>query len=102
MAASALLDKIERLIAQVQTQRAQDAQQSESNENQKRERDTAMLLSVLEEQFEAMETWLMPMRHGQKKDKSKVIHDLVERFETMVKGYSKLIQVLKAKEKRKP
>ena len=101
-AASALLDKIERLIAQVQTQRAQDAQQSESNENQKRERDTAMLLSVLEEQFEAMETWLMPMRHGQKKDKSKVIHDLVDRFETMVKGYSKLIQVLKAKEKRKP
>jgi hypothetical protein len=37
---------------------------------------------------------------GHKKDKAKVIKDLTDRFETMVKGYTKLIHVLKAKSKR--
>ena len=59
-----------------------------------------MLISVLEEQFHAMETWLMPMTHGQKKDKDKVIADLTGRFEAMVQGYSKLIEVLEAKKAR--
>ena len=53
---------------------------------------------MLEEQFHAMETWLMPMTHdGRRRDKEKVIGELTERFETMVKGYTKLIEVLKAK-----
>jgi hypothetical protein len=39
----------------------------------------------------------MPMTHGQKKDKNKVIADLTGRFEAMVQGYTKLIEVLRAK-----
>ena len=56
-----------------------------------------MLTSVLEEQFRAMETWLLPMSHDEKRSKQKVIAELMERFEAMVKGYNKLIDVLKAK-----
>ncbi|MHC4171218.1 MAG: hypothetical protein ACYSWQ_30145, partial [Planctomycetota bacterium] len=36
---------------------------------------------------------------GEKKSKQKVIAELMERFEAMVKGYNKLIDVLKSKYK---
>jgi len=40
------------------------------------------------------------MTHGQKKDRDKVIGELTGRFEAMVQGYTKLIEVLQAKKTR--
>jgi hypothetical protein len=102
-AANAILTQMARLISEIKHQRAQDANQVHIEKAAKVTHDTNTLLSVLEEQFHAMETWLMPMTHdGLRRDKEKVIGELTERFETMVKGYTKLIEVLKAKGEHKP
>jgi hypothetical protein len=53
-----------------------------------------MLVAVLEEQFRAMETWLLPMTHGDRAEKDRVIDQLRERFGHMVRGYNRLIEVL--------
>ena len=98
--AEALLTRMTQLIQEVKQQQILQTKQVETKEAQKTKHDTEMLISVLEEQFHAMETWLMPMTHGQKKDKDKVIGELTGRFEAMVQGYTKLIEVLRAKKTR--
>ncbi len=95
--AEALLEHMTQLIQEVKQQQRLQTQQVETKAAQKTKHDTDMLISVLEEQFHAMETWLMPMTHGQKKDRDKVIGELTGRFEAMVQGYTKLIEVLRAK-----
>jgi hypothetical protein len=37
------------------------------------------------------------MAHGDKKSKERVVKELMRRFETMVEGYNRLIEVLKNK-----
>jgi MoxR-like ATPase len=64
--------------------------------------DSRTLVSVLEEQFRAMETWLLPMTHGDKAQKLQVIDQLMERFEIMVRGYKRLIEVLRNRRAEEP
>jgi MoxR-like ATPase len=90
-AAEEVLAKMDHLITELRSQRpaGPDSQQAERTA-----RDSHTLVSVLEEQFRAMETWLLPMTHGDKAEKDRVIDQLRERFGTMVRGYNRLIEVL--------
>jgi len=55
-----------------------------------------MLVSVLDEQFQTMQTWLSPVVKSEE-GRSEYVEQLVRRFETMVEGYQRLIGVLKSK-----
>jgi len=101
-ASQEILDKMSELISTIRQQRADDAVRADEEQARKIQRDTHTLVAVLEEQFHAMETWLMPMTHGQKKDKDHVIEELTDRFSTMIQGYEKLIEVLESKQKTRP
>jgi MoxR-like ATPase len=93
-AAQDVLAKMDHLIAELRNQRSAgpDLQQAE-----KISRDSQMLVSVLEEQFHAMETWLLPMTHGDKAERDRVIDQLMERFGAMVRGYTRLLDVLQSR-----
>ncbi|MFP4106207.1 MAG: DNA repair ATPase [Phycisphaerae bacterium] len=54
------------------------------------------ITTVLEEQFKTMQTWLTPVTKD-REGKTDYVDDLIERFETMVRGYSHLADVLKSK-----
>jgi hypothetical protein len=94
-----VLNKMSEVIAELRSQRKEQSEAAKTQVDLKTQRDIKMLTSVLEEQFRAMETWLLPMSHEEKKSKQKVIIELMQRFEAMVKGYTKLIEVLKSKYK---
>ena len=96
-AADDVLGKMGQLIAEIKQQRAEDAQRQTAQRVEKTEKDSHTLVSVLEEQFKAMETWLLPMAHGDRKERDRTIGELLVRFETMMQGYSRLIDVLKTK-----
>ena len=85
------------LIEETKRQRKAYIVKEQTEQTRKAGENSEMLVSVLEEQFKAMETWLLPMTHGEKKDKDEVIVKLMKRFKTMSQGYNKLIQVLSAK-----
>jgi len=97
VATEAVLGKMSQLIAEIKHQRADDGKRRTAQHAEKTEKDSRMLVSVLEEQFKAMETWLLPMSHGDKKDRERTIGELLARFETMMQGYNRLIEVLKSK-----
>jgi len=92
-----VLRRMSEMIDEMKLQRKEQSKAPRTPVELKAQKDIDMLTSVLEEQFRAMETWLLPMSHGEKKSKQKVITELMERFEAMVKGYNKLIDVLKSK-----
>lgn len=73
---------------QIEAQQFEKAKQSEKN--------TQMLVSVLEEQFQTLETWLIPVHHSDA-DRAEYFRHLIERFETMVAGYNRLMEALKEK-----
>jgi hypothetical protein len=100
VAADDVLGKMSQLIAEIKQQRSEDAQRQTAHEAEQVEKDSQMLVSVLEEQFKAMETWLLPMAHDDKKDRNRTIGELLTRFETMMKGYGRLIEVLESKRGR--
>jgi len=95
-----VLGKMSQLIAEIKQQRADDTQRQTAQQAEKTEKDSHVLVSVLEEQFKAMETWLLPMAHDDKKDRDRTIGELLSRFETMMKGYGRLIEVLQSKRDR--
>jgi len=97
VATEEVLGKMGQLIAEIKHQRAEDVDHQKSQHAEKVQKDSRMLVSVLEEQFKAMETWLLPMAHGDKKDRERTIGELLTRFETMMQGYGRLIEVLKSK-----
>ena len=92
-----VLGRMSEMIDEMKLQRKEQSETGKTRVELKAQEDMNMLTSVLEEQFRAMETWLLPMSHAEKKSKQKVITELMERFEAMVKGYNKLIDVLKSK-----
>jgi hypothetical protein len=92
-----VLGRMSEMIDEMKLQRKEQSKTAKTRVELKAQEDMYMLTSVLEEQFRAMETWLLPMSHDEKKSKQKVIMELMERFEAMVKGYNKLIDVLKSK-----
>jgi hypothetical protein len=77
-------------IAKGQTEQEQYEKAKLSDKN------TQMLVSVLEEQFKTLETWLIPVHHGDA-DRVEYFEHLMERFETMVSGYNRLIAALRKK-----
>ncbi len=96
-AAQDVLTKMDHLIAELRQQRAAESNSLQTQQGEKTARDSHTLVSVLEEQFRAMETWLLPMTHGDKAEKDRVIDQLAERFTTMVQGYNRLIGVLQSR-----
>ena len=92
-----VLSRMSEMIDEMKRQRKEQSEAARTRVELKVQKDMNMLTSVMEEQFRAMETWLLPMSHSEKKNKQKVIMELMERFEVMVKGYNKLIDVLKSK-----
>jgi hypothetical protein len=94
-----VLAKMSEVIDELRSQRKDQSEAAKTQVDLKAQKDMKMLTSVLEEQFRAMETWLLPMSHEEKKSKQKVIIELMQRFEAMVKGYTRLIEVLKSKYK---
>lgn len=93
-AAQDVLTKMDHLITELRQQRSVE---SSSQQAQKTARESQTLVSVLEEQFHAMETWLLPMTHGDRAERDRVIDQLMERFATMVRGYNRLIEVLESR-----
>jgi len=89
-----VLAKLDRLITELRTPHFSNPDQQRA---QKTWRDSQMLVSVLEEQFRAMETWLLPMTQGDKAERDRVIDQLMERFGVMVRGYTRLIEVLQSR-----
>ena len=59
------------------------------------EEKSAMLTSVLEEQFKTMEVWLRPVSRSEK-GRAQYVDDLVKRFQEMIDGYSHLVEVLQS------
>ncbi len=93
-AAKDVLAKMDQLIAQVKQQGLSQTDAERLQQAKRAEHDSNTLIAVLEEQFRAMETWLLPMTHGDKAQKDQVIDQLMGRFELMVRGYNRLIEVL--------
>jgi hypothetical protein len=96
-----ILGTMTQLIQEVKQNQTLQTDLAKTRQTLKQTQDTHNLVAVLEEQFHAMETWLMPMTHGERKDKNQVIGELTERFEGMIKGYTKLIEVLQSKTESK-
>jgi MoxR-like ATPase len=92
-----ILVKMGQLIAEIKQQRVVETEQAKTQLAEQAKSDSRTLVAVLEEQFKAMETWLLPMSHGDKDERNRVIDQLAERFEIMVRGYNRLIDVLKSK-----
>ncbi|MBP7051585.1 MAG: DNA repair ATPase [Phycisphaerae bacterium] len=95
-AAEDVLARMDQLIAGLKRQQTEQAASEKAKDAEETARDARTLVAVLEEQFRAMETWLLPMTHGDKAQKDQVIGQLMERFEIMVRGYNRLIDVLRS------
>jgi len=96
-AAEDLLAKMDHLITAVKDQRLDQAEVEQVQQAKRTTQDSNTMISVLEEQFRAMETWLLPMTHGDKAEKERVVDQLMTRFEVMVQGYNRLIEVLRSR-----
>ncbi len=79
-----------RVVSQSHMDHEKEEQVTESK------KDAQMLVSVLEEQFRTLEMWLTPVHHGDA-DRVEYFNDLMERFQTMVSGYNRLMDALKEK-----
>ncbi|MCK4998429.1 MAG: DNA repair ATPase [Anaerohalosphaera sp.] len=91
-----VLNKMSDMIAAIKQQEQTIAQQQQTQLSQTEKKNSEMLVSVLEEQFRTMETWLIPVHHGEA-DRTEYFSHLTQRFEEMVNGYTKLIDALKKK-----
>ena len=100
-AAGQVLARMDQLITEIKQQRLDQAGSEKVRQAEKASQDSNTLVSVLEEQFRAMETWLLPMTHGDKAERDRVIDQLRERFEIMVRGYNRLIEVLQSRRAEK-
>jgi hypothetical protein len=95
-----VLGKMSKMIEAIKEQGKVAAQVHAEDEQFKKarqsEKDTQMLVSVLEEQFRTLETWLIPVHHSDA-DRVEYFKHLMGRFETMVSGYNRLIDALRKK-----
>jgi hypothetical protein len=93
---SEVLGKMADMIAAVKDQSQSQNAKIDSQLAGHEKKNSEMLVSVLEEQFKTMETWLIPVHHGDA-DRQEYFEKLVSRFETMAKGYGRLIAALEKK-----
>ena len=78
------------IVSQSHIEHEKEEQAAESK------KDAQMLVSVLEEQFRTLEMWLTPVHHSDA-DRVEYFNDLMERFQTMVSGYNRLMEALREK-----
>ncbi|MFP4053666.1 MAG: ATP-binding protein, partial [Phycisphaerae bacterium] len=93
-AAREVMAKLDEMIAALHARQAS----AESGEDPAQvSRNVKMLTSVLEEQFETMETWLRPVARSDE-GRTGYVEQLIDRFSSMVNGYNHLIEVLREKQ----
>ena len=95
-ASIAMVSKLDSVIDELQQNRKEMQQQTDQYRAVDIEKNADMLLSVLQEQYNTMETWLMRVTRN-RKGQRKYVHELVTRFETMVEGYTDMINYLQTK-----
>jgi hypothetical protein len=91
-----VLSRMNDMIEAIRTQQQAVLENDNIQTAQQDFRNNQMLVSVLEEQFRTMETWLVPVHH-EKADRRAYFEHLLKRFQTMVDGYSRLIEALREK-----
>ena len=91
-----VLSKLSDVIEAVKEQGRELAEHEDKEMSLRAETENNMLVSVLEEQFKTMETWLTPVHH-EDADRIAYFKQIVERFETMKSGYGQLVDALKDK-----
>jgi hypothetical protein len=95
-----VLQRMSEMIQAIKEQGKVVAQSHIEHEKQEEvaesKKDSEMLVSVLEEQFHTLEMWLTPVHHGDA-DRVEYFNDLMERFQTMVSGYNRLMNALREK-----
>jgi len=91
-----VLSKLSSVIEAVKEQGRELAEHEDKEMSLRAEQENNMLVSVLEEQFKTMETWLTPVHH-EDADRIAYFKQIVERFETMRNGYGQLVDALKEK-----
>ena len=91
-----VLAKMSELINSIKQQDKVQTEKIDSQLSVHEKKNSEMLVSVLEEQFKTMETWLIPVHHSEA-DRQEYFSHLVGRFQEMVNGYSRLIQALEKK-----
>ncbi|MBI9017489.1 MAG: DNA repair ATPase [Phycisphaerae bacterium] len=87
-------DKFDVIIDELSHQRKDIANQAAQQKAFDTEKDAHMLLSVLEEQYNTMETWLMRVTHN-RDGQRKYVSELVSKFEKMSDGYANLMEFLR-------
>ncbi len=88
-----LTERMGNVVRELQAQRQELHEQSQLQQGREAQESGDMLLSVLEEQFKTMETWLMRVtknREGQQK----YVRELIGRFDKMISGYAEMKQFL--------
>ncbi len=90
----AVVEKMSEVAAAIKDQQQLFLQQQQIHDATEIKQDADMLLSVLEEQYKTMQTWLMRVVRN-KEGREKYVQELVDRFGFMVTGYSQLIDFLK-------
>ena len=95
-AAAAVMDKMNEIIAALSRHQAAMANAETAETATRTEQDARTLVSVLEEQFATMQTWLTPVLKTAE-GRQEYIGDLLDRFRIMVDGYNRLIGVLEEK-----
>ena len=93
---SEVLGRMNEMIETIKEQQRARRQHEDVIEAQQENKNTQMLVSVLEEQFKTMETWLTPVHHADA-DRREYFEDIVGRFQAMIQGYERLIEALTKK-----
>ncbi|MBE0535295.1 MAG: DNA repair ATPase [Phycisphaerae bacterium] len=91
-----VLDRLAEVIAALKDSRAATQEQEQTLDARRNNKNTQMLVGILEEQFRTMETWLIPV-HRSDADRKTYLKHLVKRFQGMVDGYTRLIEALRNK-----
>ncbi|HPD46320.1 MAG TPA: DNA repair ATPase [Anaerohalosphaeraceae bacterium] len=91
-----VLDRLGEVIAALKERQKAQQDQEQTAEIRRHDENTRMLVTVLEEQFKTMETWLIPVHHSDA-DRRAYFQHLVGRFQEMVDGYTRLIEALRNK-----
>lgn len=91
--AEQVLDRMNEIIAALKA-RGQEPAADEAQRATEAGQSAQMLVSVLEEQFRTMQTWLTPVLRSEQ-GRATYVDQLIGRFEQMVAGYTRLIEVLR-------
>ena len=86
----AVLDRLGEIVAELRSQK--NAIAAEESKDQRERAQT--VVSMLEEQFQTLQTWLQPVARNDE-GRGQYVSQLIGRCETMVEGYNRLIEILR-------